>query len=202
MKTALTFAAKMRFYGVRAAVRAMVVGALGTSLAACAHMPPVSGASAQAQSVPSSTAASAAMSQQLLRQVSSIAQLTDDIRATNGTTWSPHYNGFSARTPDTTPHGSTAQSMVPEHVSGPLGQAVYVQWSGSARVFLQALAQKMGYTFDNRLGDVPSPDVAIDANGGNILSVLRTVAIQLPNDMTVKVDPGRLVLMQTGGRNG
>ncbi len=199
MKTALTSSAKMRFFRWRVVVRTMVVGVLSTSLSACAHMPPTT---ANAQPVPSSAAASGAMNQQLLRQVSSIAQLTDDIRATSGTTWSPHYNGFSARTPDTTPHGSTAQSMVPAHVSGPLGQAVYVQWSGSARVFLRALAQKMGYTFENRLGGIPSPDVAIDANGGNILSVLRTVAIQLPNDMTVKVDPGRLVLMQTGEQDG
>jgi hypothetical protein len=195
MKTVITHPPLTKFCPVRVLWRSMILTLSCTVLAGCAGMaPPPPG--------PSTVASDQAMNRALLRQVSRIASLADNIRATSGTTWSPHYNGFTARTPDQRPHGSTAATMMPKQVAGPLGQKVYVQWSGSATVFLKALAGRMDYGFQSHLRGMPSPDVAINANGYPILDVLRTVAIQLPDDMTVKADPGMLILERDGGGDG
>ncbi len=195
MNSAITHKQLTKFFGGYFFRGGALVLASCIALSGCDAM-------AQQPAPPSTSSSNAAMDQALLKQVSSIADLADNIRATSGTTFAPNYNGFTARTPDQRPHGSTAASMVPAHISGPLGQKVYVQWSGSASVFLQALAQKMNYRFENRLNGMPSPDVAINAKASRIFSVLRTVAIQLPDNMTVKVDPGKLVLLSNGGGYG
>lgn len=168
---------------------------LSLSLSACA-MPPSPGSPG---SPVASSASSASMSSALLKSVNQIAQITDDIRATSGTRWSPHYDGFPMKHADLRPHGSTASSQlsgIPS--SSPLAQKVYVQWSGSAETFLRSLAQKMGDRFVSRVQGQVIPDVAVYARRETIAQVLRTVAVQLPDNYVVQVNPGEIVLKTEG----
>ncbi len=135
---------------------------------------------------------SSAMDAALMRAVSSIQQVTDNLRAAHGVAWQGVYQGFPHR--DGAPVAASAKPQPP--VSGPLSQRMYVQWSGPVNTLLEALALKMGWQYRDESGMGNHLDVSVYGRHRTVLSILQSVASQLPNSVVLRVTPGSLSLRE------
>ena len=136
------------------------------------------------------SSASVAMDQSLMRSVASIQRVTDNLRAAHGVAWHGVYQGYPFR--DGTPVPSVAKPKLP--IVGPLAQRMYVQWSGPVNTLMKALALKMGWRYQDASGMGDQLDVSVTGRHDTVLHILKVVASQLPDSVTVRVTPGHLSL--------
>lgn len=135
------------------------------------------------------SSASVAMDQSLMRSVASIQQVTDNLRAAHSVAWKGVYQGYPFR---------DSKHPVPDKlhspIVGPLAQRMYVQWSGPVNALMKALALKMGWRYQDVSGMGDQLDVSVTGRHETVLHILRVVASQLPDSVTVRVTPGHLSL--------
>lgn len=135
------------------------------------------------------------MDMALLKSVRQIQQVTNDLRAAHSVAWHGVYQGFPMRD-----GVSPSERQPPEAAalttaaSGPLSQKMYVQWSGSANVLGQALAQKLGWRYRDASGMGGQLDVSVYGRNESVLSILKAMAAQLPDSVSLSVVPGRITL--------
>lgn len=146
------------------------------------------------------------MSQTLMDSVQSIQRVTNNLRAEHSVAWHGKYQGFPMpQDQHDGPAGqwrttSEQQPPVPAAahptapVSGPLGQTMYVQWSGPVNTLGKALAEKLGWTYTDLSGMGQQMDVSVYQKHNTVLHVLKKMAAQLPNSVTLKVEPGQIIL--------
>jgi len=138
----------------------------------------------------------------LMRSVSQIQQVTDDLRAAHSVAWQGTYQGFPMRD-GVSP--SDRQPPVPQVApvtsgpgNGPLAQRMYVQWSGPVDTLGRALAEKLGWIYQDSSGLGDQLDVSVYGRNETVLNILRTMARQLPDSVSLRVTPGKIVLEPVG----
>ncbi len=173
--------------------RLALVALGGVMLAGCAPPP----------QLPSPVSQSSGMNKELLSSVKTIANVTRDLRASNNVAFAPQYRGFpldeqSVGAGHPVPLGSLKPAIGVHSLpkDNPLVGKIYTQWSGPLSPFLEHLAHKMGWAYENKLtsNGYVDPDIAIDVNHVPILSVLQQAADQSPASIKIRVVPGKIVL--------
>ncbi|MHB1630866.1 MAG: hypothetical protein ACYCQL_01430 [Acidithiobacillus sp.] len=136
----------------------------------------------------------------LMKSVLDIQQVTDNLRAAHSVAWRGVYQGFPMRDGVSPSNGHPpVPTVTASHpASGPLAQKMYVQWSGAANVLGQALAQKLGWRYQDKSGMGGQMDVSVYGRDESVLSILKTMAAQLPDSVSLSVTPGRITLNRAG----
>jgi hypothetical protein len=165
----------------------------GLSLAGCAMAP---------RPTPVSDVPHPNMDAALMRSVSQIQQVTDNLRAAHSVAWQGTYQGFPMNDGVS---ASNRQPPIPQVApvtsgpgNGPLAQKMYVQWSGPVDTIGRALAQKLGWNYQDTSGSGEQMDVSVYGRNETVLNILRTMAKQLPDSVSLSVSPGEIVLKPVG----
>ncbi len=141
------------------------------------------------------------MDAELMKSVQAIQQVTNNLRAEHSVAWHGVYQGFPMQD-GVSPSNSqppVPASPSPGPTSGPLSQKMYVQWSGPVNVLGKALAQKLGWRYRDRSGMGGQMDVSVYGRNLSVLSILKVMASQLPDSVSLSVKPGLITLNGTGG---
>jgi hypothetical protein len=124
--------------------------------------------------------------QALMDSVQKIEQVSASLRTAD-----TPYKGFPL--PDASPSPSSPSSSSPDYKNNAMNHVINAKWSGKASTLLAGVAQRVGWTFENRYTG-SQPDVTISMKNVKIVDVLREVAKQLPMDAVVSVHTGRIIL--------
>jgi hypothetical protein len=137
----------------------------------------------------------------LMKSVQQIQQVTDNLRAAHSVAWKGVYQGYPMKDGVSVKadHPPVPMAVPSTPVVGPLSQRMYVQWSGSVDVLGQALAEKLGWTFADASGMGNQLDVSVYGQHETVLSILRRMSSQLPDSVTVRVTPGKIILASSRG---
>ncbi|MBU2742513.1 hypothetical protein [Acidithiobacillus albertensis] len=159
-------------------------------LAGCAHLP---------QPAPSDVP-HPNMDRSLMQSVRQIQQVTDNLRAAHSVAWHGVYQGFPMNDGTAPSDGGypVPQISASAPKAGPLATRMYVQWSGSANILGKALAQKLGWRYQDSSGLGGQLDVSVYGRNESVLSILKTMAAQLPDSVSLQVTPGHINLCASG----
>ena len=137
-----------------------------------------------------------------MRSVSQIQQVTDNLRAAHGVAWQGTYQGFpmndGVSPSDHQPPVPQVAPVTSGPGNGPLAERMYVQWSGPVNTVGRALAQKLGWVYQDTSGLGDQMDVSVYGRNETVLNLLRTIARQLPDSVSLSVVPGKIVLQPVG----